>query len=73
MRVSVELSPVLLVCPLVGATIGFNLTRRYKSPPETALINIREGQMELAIPTIYSQADFFDGMTPRVDLVKVKF
>ncbi len=41
----------LLAGPPIGATIGFNLTRRYKSPPasKTALINIRDGQMNLEV------------------------
>ncbi len=47
--------------PPILACIGFNMTRRYKSPPSsgTALLNIREGQMTLGIPTVYFQPDTF--------------
>ncbi|MBI1924985.1 hypothetical protein HYR99_12150 [Candidatus Poribacteria bacterium] len=53
----------------ISATIGFNLTRRYKSPPAsgTALINFSEGQMSLAVPTLSFRPD------PYVDLMKVRF
>jgi len=40
----------LFASPLIGATIGFNLTRRYKSPSaesETALINFRVDLVEV--------------------------
>jgi hypothetical protein len=61
----------------IGATIGFNLTRRYKSPPasEAALINLSDGQMILALPTIYFRPDPSDGrrLSQSVDLVRVKF
>ena len=63
--------------PPIGATIGFNKTLRYKSPPVsgTALINFRDGQMSLAVPAIYPRLDSFDGriLTQRVDLVRVIF
>ena len=65
-----------IAVPPIFTTIGFNLTRRYKSPPasETALINFSEGQMRLAIPTMYSQPNSFGGtLTRRVDFVKVRF
>jgi hypothetical protein len=61
----------------IGATIGFNLTRRYKSPPssETALINFRDGQMRLEVPQISFYPDRYarGTFTQRVDLVKVRF
>lgn len=61
----------------IGATIGFNLTRRYKSPPgtATALIDIRDGQMRLVVPTIRVQPDCYNRgtFTQNVDLVKVRF
>jgi len=38
---------VVLVGPPIGATIGFNLTRRYKSPPAS------DSQMSPAAPPIY--------------------
>ena len=47
--------------PPICACIGFNMTRRYKSPPASgsALLNFREGQMTLGIPTVYFQPDTF--------------
>lgn len=66
-----------LILPVTGAVIGFNLTRRYKSPPASgnALINFRDGQMRLTIPTISFRPDPYDRgtLTQRVDLVKVRF
>ena len=65
---------ILTVIP-IGNTIGFNLTRRYKSPPafETALINFKDGQMNLAVPTTYFRPDSFVGITQRVNLLRVRF
>lgn len=42
----------------VGATIGFNSTRRYKIPSsnETGLINIEDGRMNLSIPSVHTQS-----------------
>ena len=61
----------------IGAAIGFNMTRRYKSLPASgnALINFREGQMGLAVPTISFYPDRYarGAFTQRVDLVKVRF
>ena len=73
-----EVSAVMTIpASTIGAIIGFNLTRRYKSPPDskTALINFRDGQMSLAVPAIYPRLDSFDGriLTQRVDLVRVIF
>lgn len=63
--------------PPVGATIGFNATRRYKtpSPPENGLINIKDGRMRLATPKIYLQPDPLDKKTliHNVDLVRATF
>ena len=52
--------------PPIGATIGFNLTRRYKSPPtsETALINFSDGQMRLEVPQISFYLDRYASKTP---------
>ena len=61
----------------IGATIGFNMTRRYKLPPvyENALINFSDGQMSLAVPTISFDSDRYarGSFTQRVDLVKMGF
>ena len=72
--------PIVIYPPIaaaIAATAGFNLTRRYKSPPasEAALINLSDGQMSLAVPTIYFRPNPFDGrsLSQSVDLVKVKF
>jgi len=63
--------------PTIGATIGLNLTRRYKSPPaaKTALINLIDGQISLAVPTIYLRPDSFDegNLIQNVDLMKMSF
>ncbi|MBM3242650.1 hypothetical protein FJZ31_40840 [Candidatus Poribacteria bacterium] len=68
---------VMLFGPPIGATIGFNKTRRYKSPPtsETALINLGDGQVSLVVPSIYFRPDPFDGrnLIQNVDLVRMKF
>ena len=47
--------------PPILACVGFNMTRRYKSKPTsgTALLNFREGQMTLGIPTVYFQPNTF--------------
>ncbi len=64
--------------PPIFATIGFNLTRRYKSPiaeSETALINLRDGRMSLAVPRVYLRPDSFGrgSLSQSVDLLKVRF
>jgi len=53
-----ELIPIM-ACPVIGATIAFNLTRRYKTPSQsgTALINIKNGQVSLSSPSIYVRPD----------------
>ena len=71
------IATLFLAGPPIGATVGFNKTRRYKSPPasETALINFRDGQTSFAVPTIYSRPDSFGGRSfiRNVNLVKVRF
>lgn len=67
-----------LTVPTVGAIIGFNLTRRYRSPPaesETALINCRDGKTSLSVPRIYFRTDPFGtgNLCQRVDLLRVRF
>ncbi len=70
--------PVPFLGSAIGATFMFNTTRRYKSPPaesETALINIRDGQMNLAVPVPYLRPDSFSSksLNQRVDLLRVRF
>ena len=76
LEVTVEVTGHLIL-PVAGAVIGFNLTRRYKSPPTSgkALINFRDAQMRLAVPTTSFRPDPYDRgtLTQRVDLVKVRF
>ena len=52
--ISIAISPI-------GACVGFNMTRRYKSYTSSgrALLNFREGQMTLGIPTVYFRPDTF--------------
>jgi hypothetical protein len=48
-----------LLAPVVGACIGFNLTRRYRSPAQTgtAVFNFREGKIHLGFPLIAAAPD----------------
>ncbi len=68
---------IAFIGPPVGATIGFNLTRRYRTPPtsETGLINFRAGGMYLAVPTIYMVQYPYDETTlvQSIDLIRVEF
>ena len=61
----------LFTAPTIGAIIGFNLTRRYDSPPaksETAPIDARGGKMGFAVRGAYSRPDPL-----RVDLLRGRF
>ena len=61
----------------IGATVGFNMTRRYKTPPpsKNGLINFKGGRMYVGTPTIYLQPDPLDRkvLTHNVELVKATF
>lgn len=61
----------------IGATIGFNSSRRYKTPrtSETGLLNFRDGEVYLTIPTIYLKPYSFNDKTlvQNVSLIKVEF
>jgi hypothetical protein len=48
-----------LLAPVVGACIGFNLTRHYRSPAQTgtAVFNFREGKIHLGFPLIAAAPD----------------
>ncbi len=68
----------LFVAPAIGATIGFNLSRRYKSPSAesgTALINVGDGQIGFAVPVIYllPNAVGGKGLNQNIDLLRVRF
>ncbi|UCH64065.1 MAG: hypothetical protein JSU77_06455 [Fidelibacterota bacterium] len=65
-------------CLSIGATIGFNKTRRYKTPPaetETGLINYQDGQMSFAAPIVYIRPNPFiwGDMVQTIDLASVRF
>ncbi len=69
---------ILFAGPSIGATIGFNMTSRYKTPPaetETGLINFREGQMSFTVPTAYLRPNPFirGDLVQTIDLVSVRF
>jgi hypothetical protein len=61
----------------IGATIGFNLTRRYKIPPtsEPGLINFNNSKMSFNIPNINIRPDPFnkEKLYQNIDLVTIKF
>ena len=62
----------------IGAVTGFQKACRYKPPPaesDTALINFRDGQMNLGVPRVYVRPDLLGsgGLSQRVDLLKVRF
>ena len=63
--------------PPILACIGFNMTRRYKSKPASgsALLNFREGQMTLGIPTVYFQPNTFGrrALNMNISLMNVEF
>ena len=68
---------VLFAAPVIGATLGFNWSRRYKSPAESepALVNFQNGQMSLALPRIHSRVDTFGRRTlsQNIDLLRARF
>lgn len=60
----------------VGATIGFNQTRRYKAPTsnETGFINYSQGNVDLIVPSIYNHMYLLYGLQrTSVNLVTVRF
>jgi len=65
----------LLAAPAIGAVIGFNATRKKKSPLEQgdALLNFNEGKMCLAFPSISLRLRHRTEIIQRVDLVKARF
>ena len=66
-----------LPIPPICACIGFNMTRRYKSSPSsgTALLNFREGQINIGIPMVHFQSDPFvkRALAMNVNLISVEF
>lgn len=70
-------SAAFFTLPVAGEVIGFNLTRRYKTShnSNTALLNFRDGQIRLAVPTISFCPNPFDkgDLIQNIDLVKVRF
>ena len=67
----------LLLFPPICATIGFNSTRKYKSPAGsgTAIINFRDGKLRPDIPSAYFGISSLDGITlvTNLDLINVRF
>jgi hypothetical protein len=63
---------VSILLPPTGATIGFNLTRRYDdsstAEPETGPVNAKDMQMSFAVRGAYSRPDPL-----RVDLLRGRF
>ena len=60
----------------VCATVAFNLTRRYKSPPssESAFLNLHDGKVRMGMPPISSRASRDDGAALwAVEVVEVRF
>ena len=62
----------------IGATIGFNMNRRYNTPSAevlTGFIDLGKGKMSFAAPLIYIRPNpFISGdWVPTIDLVRVKF
>jgi hypothetical protein len=69
---------IIYTCSAIGATIGFNSTRRYKTPPaetETGILNFNEGQMSLAAPRMYFRPNPFvrADLVQTIDLVSMRF
>jgi len=66
---------LMFACPPVGAALGFNMSRRYKTPAETALFNFKDKRMNLAVPQISLRPNPFreNDLMLNVDLVKVSF
>lgn len=66
----------LYTLPTVGGIIGFNATRKSQTTSEfgTGLINFRNGQLNLAAPTIYLHRHPSTGrLVQTVDLVRLSF
>ena len=71
---------LLLLTPLAtaaGATIGFNLTRRYDTPAyweDMAIIDVRGGRIGIGAPGLMFRTNPVDGVATRsVDVVRVRF
>ncbi len=65
-----------LVGAPIGATIGYNKSRKKISSPETGFINYKDDRLSLTIPSIYyTQENTFEGktITQNVTLVKISF
>ena len=72
-----EISWIITIIPAIGACIGFNLTRRYKTShlSRAALVNFSEGQMHLDIPMVSFQPNPHGGKTIdwNINLLNVEF
>ena len=67
---------MFILTPL-GSVLGFNITRRYKTPSksETVLINFRNGQTSFAVPKVYFRPNPFDwgDLIKNINLVRLEF
>jgi len=61
------------VLPAVGATVMFNKTRRYETPPiRSAIMNLQDGKVSLAVPAISVCRNGKD-FTSKVGLISFSF
>jgi hypothetical protein len=65
----------LYTLPALGGIMGFNASRRYKTMPASgsAIINLKDGRMDLAVPIIYFRPSPFDRrmLIQNIDLVRL--
>ena len=67
---------ILIVGAPVGATLGFNGTRRYRSPPsENGFINIEDGHVRVGLPDLGFRSDRYDDgvLVQSVNVLRVTF
>jgi len=68
---------ILIACSTIGATSGFNRSRKYKNPSDnrTAFMNFNNSEFNLAVPEISLRPNPFrdNDLMLNVDLVKVRF
>jgi hypothetical protein len=66
----------LFILPPIGATVGFNITRRYETPRPTgtALLNLSRGGPKVAIPVTYLRSGISNrgSLMPALDLITVE-
>jgi len=62
------------MCP-VGAAIGFNMSRKYKTVEGSSLIDIKDGRLSSGLPEIYLRQSMNDdeALGRSMDLVRIRF